>query len=338
MKEIPSPEVLVARLAREPGRLECRARTPEEFLAWQARFRKALREALGLALMDRQPRVDPDPEQTEDVACDGYRRQKWSIATEPGVRVPFYLLLPEGRTGRRPVALAMQGHGPGKVMPAGVIASEGERDYAVQAVRHGCVALAPDLRGFGELMREDDRRDGKPYSCRTRQMHALLFGRCLIGERTYDISRLIDWLLTRDDVDGERIVILGNSGGGTMSLFAAACEPRIAASVPSCYFCTFAESIGSIWHCECNYVPGIMTLGEMWNVGGMVAPRPMLIVAGKDDPIVPIDAVRRSYEKLRRLYQITGAADRLELFVGPEGHRFYSERVWPFLAEKLGVE
>ena len=73
-----------------------------------------------------------------------------------------------------------------------------------------------------------------------------------------------------------RIAITGNSGGGTVSLFAAACDTRISVSVPGCYFCTFAGSIGSIAHCDCNYVPGILRLGEMHDVAGLIAARDFL--------------------------------------------------------------
>jgi len=336
MTDIPAPEELLAQLASRPGRFEFNAQTRQQFIAWREDFRAALKEALGLTLMESMTRISPDPSRHEQVQCDGYVREKWSIATEPSVRIPFYLLLPAGASARRPVVLALPGHGPGKVLPAGVVASDGERDYGVQAVRHGYIALVPELRGFGELMCGADVKKWKTWSCRTRQKHALLFGRCLIGERTWDLARLIDWLLTRDDVDSDRIAVTGNSGGGMISLFAAACEPRIAVAIPSCYFCTFFDSIVAIEHCECNYVPGILNLGEMWNVAGLVAPRPMLLVAGKEDPIFPVEAFERSYRRLERIYEVAGAAHDLEKFIGPGGHRYYADRVWPFLAEHFG--
>lgn len=317
-------------------RLDCHARTREQFLEWQQEFRGALRQVLGLPDMDRMPRV-AQPRCVEDVPCDGYRRQKWSIATEPDLHVPFYLLLPEGPAKPRPVVLALHGHGPGKVTPVGLQPAtaepgDGERDYAVQAVRQGYIALAPDLRGMGELRRPEDIEAGARSSCRTLQMHALFSGSCLIGQRVFDISRLIDWLLTRDDVDPARIVATGNSGGGTATLFAAACDTRIAAAVPSCYFCTFADSILAMWHCECNYIPGMLTLGEMWNVAGLIAPRPLLILAGAQDPIFPVAGVEHAYQRLEEIYRVAGASANLQKFVGPGGHRYYAEPVWPFFS------
>src|SRR5690606_31181384 len=118
---------------------------------------------------------------------------------------------------------------------AGVYASEeeresgevGERDIALQAVREGDLAIAPDMRAFAGLRRRQEREEDATSSCRTLQMHALLFGRTLVGERVWDVQRLIDWALGRPDVDPERVVVTGNSGGGTVSLFAGAVDERI---------------------------------------------------------------------------------------------------------------
>ena len=133
------------------------------------------------------------------------------------------------------------------------------------------------------------------------------------------------------DADPRRIAITGNSGGGTTSLFAAACDTRIAVAVPSSYFCTFQGSIGSIYHCTCNYVPGILRLGEMHDVGGLIAPRAFCAIAGRDDPIFRIEHTKRAFEQLRRVYDVAGVADRCELYIGDGGHRYYSAGAWPFI-------
>ena len=140
---------------------------------------------------------------------------------------------------------------------------------------------------------------------------------------------------TRQDIDKARIIATGNSGGGTATLFLAAMDERVAAAVPSSYFCTFADSTLAIHHCPCNYVPDLNLYGEMDDVAGLIAPRPLLIVNGKDDPIFPIEPTRRAFARLARIYEAAGATDRLEMYEGDGGHRYYSARVWPFLAEKL---
>ncbi|RKY65234.1 MAG: hypothetical protein DRP99_00550 [Candidatus Latescibacterota bacterium] len=319
-----------------------RAKTPEEARAWGRAFRHRLWEVLGLYRIEVPN--DLEPEQVEEADCGDHVRQKWYVTTEPGVRVPFYLLKPKGATGRLPLVLTPHGHNPtGKELYVGIWHTkeereeieEGERDIAVQAVREGYIAIAPDMRGFSELMREDDRREGKRNSCRTMLMHDLLFGRTLVGDRVHDVMRLIDYALTREDVDPERIAITGNSGGGTVSLFAAACDVRIKVSVPGSYFCTFRASIGSIYHCECNYIPDILTLGEMYDVAGLIAPRPFCAVNGREDPIFPIEATKEAYEKLRKVYEVFGVPERCELYVGDGGHRYYKDGAWSFIRKWL---
>ena len=89
-------------------------------------------------------------------------------------------------------------------------------------------------------------------------------------------------------IDQTKIAMTGNSGGGTITLFTAAIDTRIAIAIPSCYFCTFKGSIGAMRHCDCNYVPGILRLGEMYDIAGLITPRPFKVIAGRTDPIFPI--------------------------------------------------
>ncbi|HCQ04979.1 MAG TPA: hypothetical protein DIT99_31860, partial [Candidatus Latescibacteria bacterium] len=149
-------------------------------------------------------------------------------------------------------------------------------------------AIAPTTRAFGETRTEKDKETNKVHSCQIQLRHGLLAGRTPIGERVWDMSRLIDWALANVEVNPDKIAMTGNSGGGTITVFAAACEPRISVAMPGCYFCTFEGSIGSINHCDCNYVPGILRFGEMYDVAGLIAPRPFNAIAGRDDPIFPI--------------------------------------------------
>jgi hypothetical protein len=164
-------------------------------------------------------------------------------------------------------------------------------------------------------------------------MHGLLVGRTPIGERVWDMQRLLDWAQAALPVDDQRIAITGNSGGGTISLFAAAVDPRFTVAVPSCYFNTFAGSIGSIHHCDCNYIPGIMRLGEMADIAGLCAPRPFRVIAGVRDEIFPIVETRCAFANLQRIYAAAGAARACSLYEGDGGHRYYSAGVWPFIHE-----
>jgi predicted esterase len=64
---------------------------------------------------------------------------------------------------------------------------------------------------------------------------------------------------------------------------------------------------------------------------GLFAPRPVVIVAGKEDPIFPIQGVRRAFRHLKKIYRACGAGTECHLVVGEEGHRFYADAAWPVM-------
>ena len=318
--------------ATVPRKYEFQETSREGLLAWQANFRPELQAALGLDDMESDlAGYVPKAERLEVLDLDTHIRESWYLWVEPTVPLPFYLLRPKEISGAQPLILTPHGHNHPHIY-AGIAHSEkeekemleGERDIARQAaVEEGYIAIAPTTRAFGETRTEADKQNSSTHSCRHQLVHSLLVGRTPIGERVWDMSRLIDWALENLPIDGERIAITGNSGGGTVSLFAAACETRIAVAVPSCYFCTFEGSIGTIRHCECNYVPGVMRLGEMYDVAGLIAPRPFCAIAGEDDRIFPIEHVKLAYNRLKTIYAVAGAAENCQLFIGRGGHRYY---------------
>ena len=327
--------------------------------AWQRSFRPVLRELLGLDSIAERGAPPMNARKLSEETLADHVREEWRLETEPGFEVPFFFLrpastsagaaadAPAGAPRRLPLVITPHGHNKaGKNTYVGIYASEeerhsgevGERNIALQAVREGYLAIAPDMRAFAGLRRSEEKKKDATSSCRTLQMQALLFGRTLIGERVWDVQRLIDWALARPDVDPERIVVTGNSGGGTVSLFAAAVDERIRVSVPGSYFSTFKDALALIHHCECNYIPGIMRHAEMWDVAGLIAPRPFLAVAGDEDRIFPLDAVQRSFARLREVYRTFGAEDRCRLSVNSGGHRYYKRDVWPFVKWALQLD
>ena len=315
------------------------ATTPEELSAWQAAFRPRLCALLGLDRMAEDLKdFTPRAERLSVVDKGDYTLERWRLWVESTFPLPFYLLRPPQVEEPTPLVVTPHGHnhphiyvGLAQNEAEEETIQEGERDIAVQAVREGYYVIAPTTRGFGETRTGVDKGADNLHSCRTHLMHGLLVGRTPIGERVWDMMRLIDWAAALPMIDAERIAMTGNSGGGTITLFAAACDPRIAVAMPGCYFCTFQGSIGSIHHCDCNYVPGILRLGEMHDVAGLIAPRPFCAIAGEDDAIFPIEHVRHAYERLKAVYTVAGVPERCELYVGAGGHRYYKDGVWPFL-------
>ncbi|OUS77270.1 hypothetical protein B1748_09005 [Paenibacillus sp. MY03] len=319
-----------------------------EWPEWQRAFRERLTDLTGLSRIREQNRGLPLlPRCTETAEFPGYRREKWYIQVEPGVESAFYLLLPETSKPPLPLVLTPHGHGKrGKEVYVGNYEDEkereeslaGERDVALQAVQEGYAVIAMDVRGFWEMGREEDLLAGKKSSCDELQRRAYMYGRTLIGERVYDMGRLIDYAATRPEIDTGRIAITGNSGGGTVSFFTGALDERISVCVPSAYYSTFRGSIMHVPHCLCNFIPGMMDLGEMYDISGLIAPRPALFVNGMEDRIFPIESAREAFAHTQAIYNaIDGPnSDRCELYEGNGGHRYYKKRVWSFIQKHFG--
>ena len=307
--------------------------------AWQRRLRRKLRGLIGIMPKERVPL------NVRSLWKRGHELgtiEKIAFTAEPGADVPAYVCLPRGVDPPYPTFICLQGHSGGMYNSIAMdfktntrrIKVDGDRDFALGCMRRGIAALCIEQRSFGERQ-ELVQEQVSAHGCHDAAMHALMLGRTLTGERVFDVDRGIDYLETRGDVDFKRLGVMGNSGGGTISLFSAALLPRLKYAMPSCYFCTFRDSIMSIYHCADNYVPGLFNHAEMPDVMGLFAPRPVVVVAGKTDGIFPIEGVRRAFRKLKEIYKAVGAADRCHLVVGPEGHRFYADLAWPKMMKEL---
>jgi dienelactone hydrolase len=211
-----------------------------------------------------------------------------------------------------------------------------QRDFALQCVANGFAALAIEQLGFGHRREENARRQGAGVSsCQPLAGSALLLGETMVAWRVWDVMRAIDYLQTRTDVDSKRIAVMGISGGGTTSLFSAALDSRIKVAVISGYFNTFKASIFSMSHCIDNYIPGILKYAEMPDIAGLIAPRPVHIESGTKDPIFPVEATKEAFERLKTVYEVFGAADRISLHIFEGEHEFNGKEAFPFLKKWL---
>ncbi|MBQ9796870.1 MAG: hypothetical protein IJW50_04025 [Clostridia bacterium] len=314
----------------------------EDYKAWKERAKEKLEDLLGLPL--------------EKAKCDNFKAEapeikgdltyiRFTFESEDGYEVPACLVKKTDHVGKVPLVICLQGHSTGMHIslgetkyPGDVI--EGGRDFAVRAAHEGCVAIAIEQRymgvsGFGGT-------DGRPACLHGNDDagHAngtLLIGRCAIGERVFDVMRTIDVALINfaDIIDENKIIGIGNSGGGTATFYAACIDERISIGVPSCAVCTFEDSIMGMYHCYCNYVPGIRKYFDMGDIAGLMAERKLVIVSGKIDRIFPINGAKESFEIAKGVFNHIGNGDNVYHVVGDGGHQFYPDEVWPIIHELL---
>jgi dienelactone hydrolase len=323
-----------------------KGKSKKEVDAWRKVFRPKLKAALGLDKIEWQLAGYLPTAQKIDSEDVGYCiRERWLIWTEPSVPLPVVILYPKGKSGKLPLVITPHGHGKNTELYAGIYPNVAEKEYAektnrnvaVQSVAEGYITIAPTTRAFGDTRSDADKNEDKSFSCHTQLMKDLLVGRTPIGDRVWDMEKIIDWALQNLPVDPKKIAITGNSGGGTVSLFAAACDPRISVAVPGSAFCTFTGSIGTIAHCDCNYIPGILNLGDMSDIAGLISPRPFCAVHGVKDDVFPIEETRKAFAHLQEVYTAAGAASNAELYEGPEGHRYYKDGSWPFIKKHFAA-
>ncbi len=306
---------------------------------WQRRLRRKLRQLLGEVPVAR---CDLGPQRLWIRDHPLGTIEKVVFTSEPCADVPAYVCLPKGVAPPYTFFICLQGHTTGMHNSIAVQRDdesrfhqvEGDRDFGLGCMRRGIAALCIEQRSFGER-REQKQEKVAASGCHEATMHALMLGRTLIGERVFDVDRGIDYLASRGDADMNSIGVMGNSGGGTISVFSAALLPRIAFAMPSCSFCTFRDSIMAIYHCMDNYIPGLLKVAEMSDIMGLFAPKPTVIVAGKMDDIFPIRATRRAFRDLRRIYDACSAGDRCHLVAGAGGHRFYADDAWPIMLKEI---
>ena len=311
----------------------------EAFAAWQRKAREKLSELLCLYAIKTPEDAGFEIEYKKEK--DGYTEYRIIIESEENYSFPTVLRVPSGAKAPIPLIICLQGHSTGfhislgepKFEKDGALISSGDRDFCVQAVKEGFAALAIEQRNFGEC----GGKENGGINCHVSSMSAIIGGRTTIGERVHDVSRAIDTMTSEEFgfIDRERIMIMGNSGGGTASYYSAAIDERISLCMPSCAVCTYKDSIAAMFHCTCNFVPNIAKYFDMGDIGGLIAPRKLIVVHGKDDDIFPEAGVYESFDIIKKLYSAAGAEEYCTLVSGNGGHRFYAADAWPVLHKMI---
>ena len=326
----------------EQAPLRFQARALAAARRWQASTRRALARTVNLRFLDPVP---PAPRRIEVVDRGDHVREKILMRTSSQTVMPVYVLKPAGASGRLPVVLALHGHGYGVKDIVGLWERGEERrspdgyheDFGVALCRAGFLVAAPEISCFGERRSQfPSLADGAaPSTCAHTAFLSCHLGASVVGLRVFDGMRLVDYLATRQDTDMKRLGAMGISGGGMHTFFSACLDPRIRACVVSGYFSTFRDSILAMHHCPCNYVPGLGRFGEMQDLVGLVAPRPILVEAGDHDPIFPIGAVREAVAAARRVYGVFGARDAVQTDLFEGRHRISGQKAYAFLKSVL---
>jgi cephalosporin-C deacetylase-like acetyl esterase len=287
-----------------------RARTdPQSQKQWQARrpvVQQALEHALGF---DPQPDKTPlNARITGRAERDTYTIENVLFESLPQFYVTANVYVPKHAPRPLPAIVVTAGH----AMPQGKN-YDLYRTAQLGLVRQGYLVLAYDPIGQGE-------RQLPGYSHQV-SYAALLTGKSNLHYMVWDSIRAVDYLVTREDVDPARIGLTGNSGGGLNTMYTMPVEPRLAAGASFCCLCSYEHWIADGGnHCICNHLPAVCGQFEQFEFVGLCAPRPFLSGNGADDPIFPIEGVRKTIQRAAGIYAFEGAGQRVQLQEAPLPH------------------
>lgn len=327
------------RLKREGRSAAFKGTTPEDFEAWQIATRVRLFDLLGLSIMDR---VSIEARELDRVQiAGGIVRTHAMLQVERDVWMPFYLLEPQSpkldARGRKCCYICPHGHqGAGAASVAGVTGVPAvddavrkfNYDYGLRLARMGYVTVCPDARGWGYRRdwkgQGDDENSYLRGTCLNQARMAEPLGLTVAGLNVWDNMRLIDYLEARGDIAMDDLGCFGFSGGGYMTLYLAALDPRVRKAFVSGYLYGVDDSLLHLnGNCSCNYTPGLWRLLDMGDIASLIAPHPLLVQSCEEDHLNGSRGLKNVDEQLeivRDAYKLLGRRDGLRHEVCPGEH------------------
>jgi len=328
-----SPLAYIENLVKttEP-KLSFKATNLNEAKLWQKKLRKKLWELMG----EEPGSAKPNPEAIllNTQKFDTYTSEKWEIEIEPGRSMPFYVLKPDPMPESCKIVLCLHGHGYGVGDIIGQPVNEEAReyikvsntDYALQSVKRGWCAIAPELFTFGERVDlVEDARPGFDGGCEKPFLNTLEIGKTLLGIRTKDVVTLINWIEAQKQFEMSSLSCMGLSGGGMLTMYVSALDERIQRALISGYMTEALDSIMRIRHCSCNYIPGLLKWADFPDIGGLIAPRYLIVQSGKKDSIFPIESAKSAYNKIKKVYTVFDAPENVIFHEHDGYHSFWSQ-------------
>lgn len=324
---------------RQP-RLGWDAAAARQPLAWRA---QALARARALMLLPGEADTEASfsARSLGEQPVAGGLARRLLLEQGPGGPAPALLLLPPGN-GPFPAVLLLHDHGArfdiGKeklIRPwddaerarsadAWVARYYGGRFLGEALLQRGYAVLAVDALGWGERSRPGFARDHQQALA----ANLLNLGQSWAALIASEDLRALRWLSAQPEIDAQRVAALGFSMGGFRAWQLAALSQQLAACMASHWMCTReglmrpgghtlqGQSAFAMLH------PGLAAELDHPDVAALVAPRPLLMHAGADDPLFPPDAVNSALERLRAVWAAHGATAQLDTRLWPGGHVF----------------
>ncbi|HZY84046.1 MAG TPA: prolyl oligopeptidase family serine peptidase [Gemmataceae bacterium] len=313
-KPLPGDERIEAYLKQQTERLSGRfldgAKTKEEWEARRPRLRREYLDMLGLwPLPERTPL---HATVTGTVDRDGVVIEKLHYQSRPGLYVTANLYRPKEPKGKLPAVLYVCGHS-GRGRDGNKTAFQ---DHGMWFAGNGYVCLIVDTLQLGEVA---GNHHGT-YNLGRWWWQSR--GYTPAGVECWNGVRGLDYLVSRPDVDPNRLGVTGISGGGAATFWIAAADERVRCAVPVSGMSDLESYVSNKvinGHCDCMFL--VNTYQWHWTtIAALVAPRPLLFANSDNDRIFPMDGNRRVMARLRKLYTMYGKPELVDEYVSKGGH------------------
>ncbi len=305
-------------LREESLRLDAQSNTDYASLAeWEKnrpRYRDEFLYMLGLSPLPEKTPLHATV--TGTVNGEGYVVENLHYQSRPRLYVTANLyrpaVIPAGE--KLPAVLYVCGHS-SRGRNGGKTAFQ---SHGIWLAKHGYICLIVDTLQLGEIAGiHHGTYNRERWSWHSR-------GYTSAGVECWNGVRGIDYLISRADVDPERLAVTGISGGGAATFWIAAADERIKVAIPVSGMADLEAYVGNRvinGHCDCMFLYN--TFQWPWTrIAGLIAPRPMLFMNSDQDAIFPMDANGRITNRLERCYSLFGASDRFDTVVSVGGHDY----------------
>ena len=293
-------------------------RTLDEWEAHKQKLRARILFAAGLTPMPEKTALNPVI--FGRIERGDYSIEKVYIETLPGYYLAGNLYRPLGRTGKFPGVLSPHGH-----WDYGRLEHQPNNSVPLRCInlaKQGYVAFSYDMVGYDDTIQTPHDFGGPREQ---------LWGFGPLGLQLWNSIRALDFLESLPDVDSERLAVTGESGGGTQTFLLAAVDDRVKYDAPVNMISGIMQG-GS----QCENAPGLRFDTFNVEIGAMMAPRPMLMVAATGDWTK--NTPREEYPAVRSIYELYDKTANLEMIQIDAPHNYNQasrEAMYTFFGKRI---